>query len=141
MIRHPLTVRLILAFAALSAAGALLGAAQADPHETPATIRLIIDYSDGVEKHFTRLPWRRGMTVLDAMSLADDWPRDIDFEHRGAGATAFLTSIDDLENEGGRGRNWLFSVNAEPATRSFGVVRVDPGDVIRWDFKPGLPEE
>ena len=106
-------------------------------------VRLEIRYTDNVEKHFTRLPFREGMTVLDAMNLADDWPRGIDFQHRGRNATAFLTSIDALENEGGRGqrRNWLFSVNDEPADRSFGVVALQPGDVVRWEYRSALPEQ
>ena len=74
------------------------GAAAAD--SAPPTVRLVIDYGDGVQKHFTKLPWKEGATVLDALQGAANHRRGIEFKHRGTGATAFVTQIDDLKNEG-----------------------------------------
>jgi len=37
------------------------------------------------------------------------------------GETAFLTQIDELENEG-RGRNWIYRVNGELAKKSFAIL-------------------
>lgn len=110
---------------------------------SPAPPRLIIDYGDGVEKHFTALPCGPGATVLDLLKAAAAHPRGIDVEYRGSGETAFLTRIDDLTNEGtGRGRrNWIYYVNDKPATRSMGVQPVRPGDRIRWAFRTGAALE
>ena len=121
-----ITIVLIGAFA-----GGHLGADDAQP--TRKLVRLVVDYGDGVQKHFTELAWRDEMTVLDAMTAAGKHPRGIQFKYRGRGATAFLTEIDDLENEG-RGRNWIFSVNEKMAERSFAVVSLKPGDTILWKF-------
>jgi hypothetical protein len=102
--------------------------------EPPArTVSLAIDYGDGAERHFPRLAWRDGMTVLDLMQAAKAHPRGIAFEHRGRGATAFLLRIDDVKNEG-RGRNWLYRINGKLADRSFAVQTIHPDDQIRWEF-------
>ena len=106
---------------------------RADDAPKPPTVRLIIDYGDGVEKHFTALAWKEGMTVLDALEAAQKHPRGIKFVYRGKGATAFLTQIDELENEG-RGRNWVYRVNDELAKKSFAILTVKAGDTILWTF-------
>lgn len=106
-----------------------------------ATVRLVVDYGDGVEKHFTRIAWKPGMTVLDAMEQAKRSKRGITFDYRGRGETAFIMKIDDLKNEGG-GResgNWSFSVNDELAEKSFGIYEPKKGDVIVWKFGPFMP--
>jgi hypothetical protein len=101
------------------------------------SVRLIIDYGDGVQKHFTALPWKKDMTVLDAMSEAKAKSHGITFQHNGSGATAFLTKIDDLQNEGGAGkRNWIFWVNTNLGDKSSGVYKLDPSDVVLWKFSP-----
>jgi hypothetical protein len=100
---------------------------------SPPVVRMVIDYDDGVEKHFARIPWHEGMTVMDALDYARKHARGIQFRHRGAGATAFLTRIDDLENEG-RGRNWIFHVNGEPGDRSFAISVLKPSDTVLWKF-------
>ncbi len=99
-------------------------------------VRMVIDYGDGVEKHFTALKWSAGMTVLDAVRAAGRHPRGIEVEDRGRGETAFLMEIDGLRNQGGgaESQNWTFGVNDEPATRSFGIVALEPGDVVRWTY-------
>ncbi len=97
-------------------------------------VRVVVDYGDGVEKHFTAISWREGMTVLDAMQAAQEHPRGLKFKFRGSGATAFLTQIDDLENQG-RGGNWVYRVNGELAERSFGVYHLEAGDAVLWRFE------
>jgi hypothetical protein len=109
------------------------GPACADDAPAPQTVRLIIDYGDGVQKHFTALEWKDGMTVLDAMEEAQKHPRGMKFVHRGKGETAFLTRIDELENEG-RGRNWMYRVNGELAKKSFAILTVKAADTILWTF-------
>jgi hypothetical protein len=113
---------------------ALAEAQEASPAEAKQVVSLVIDYGDGAEKHFTALPWRKGMTVLDALDEARKHPRGIRYEHRGTGATVFVTQIDDLTNEGA-GRNWTYRVNDKPATRSCGIFELLANDAILWRFK------
>jgi hypothetical protein len=106
----------------------------ADAAEDQAeTVALIVDYGDGVQKHFPRLAWRDGMTVFDLTQAAKAHPRGIDFQYRGQGATAFLFQIDDLKNEG-RGRNWLYRINDKLADRSFALQTVRANDRVVWEF-------
>lgn len=98
-----------------------------------STVTLIVDYGDGVEKHFTQLAWKQGLTVLQVLEAAQQHPRGIKFVYRGHGETAFLTQIDDLANEG-RGRNWTYRVGGELPPRSFALCEVQPGDAILWRF-------
>jgi hypothetical protein len=120
-----------IAFAFAFSTAAWIAAAE---EERPASVRLAIDYGDGAEKHFTALGWREGMTVLDAMKAAQEHPRGIKFQFRGSGATAFLTQIDDLKNQGS-GRNWLYRLNGELAERSFAIQKVQAGDAVLWKFE------
>lgn len=97
------------------------------------TVTLVIDYGDGVQKHFVNIACKGGSTVLDVLESAKRHPRGIQFSYRGKGATAFLTQIDDLKNEG-RGNNWIFHVNGKVADRSFAVFQVKPSDKVLWKF-------
>lgn len=98
------------------------------------TVRVIIDYGDGVERHFTALPWHKKTTVLAAMQAAQAHVHGIRFEFRGQNDTALLTRIDDLSNEGS-GRNWTYRVNDQVANKSFGVFELAAGDTVLWKFK------
>jgi len=96
-------------------------------------VRLIVDYGDGVEKHFTKLPYRAGMSVGDALQLARNHRRGIQVTLRGSGSTAFLSAIDGLSNEG-NGKNWTYHVNGKMPDHSFAVHKIAAGDVILWRF-------
>ena len=131
---HRLTRR---AAAILLAAMLLVAAAAGDhAHAQSATVRLVVDYGDGVIKTITGLPWAKGSTVLDVMNAAKDRPHGISFSYTGSGASAFLTRIDDVANEGGAAtkKNWQLWVNTSYAERSFGVYEVQPLDVVFWRF-------
>lgn len=108
---------------------------QARQQSKPKIVRVVIDYGDGVEKHFTRIPWKEDLTVLDAMNAAKAWPHGIEFRYTGRGATAFLTQIDDVKNAGADGKNWLFRVNGKLAMKSFGVQALEAGDRVTWSFQ------
>jgi hypothetical protein len=110
-----------------------LAAAQPAAEELK-TVKLSVDYGDGVQKHFLSITWQRGMTVLDVMRAADRHPRGIGFQYRGKRATALLTAIDDVQNEGGRGRNWIYRVNGKLADRSFAIYELQSGDKVLWKF-------
>ena len=101
-------------------------------HAQSATVRLVVDYGDGVIKTITGLPWAKGSTVLDVMNAAKDRPHGISFSYTGSGASAFLTRIDDISNEGGAKKNWQLWVNTSYADRGFGVYEVQPLDVVFW---------
>ena len=131
---HRLTRR---AAAILLAAMLLVAAAAGDhAHAQSATVRLVVDYGDGVVKTITGLPWAKGSTVLDVMNAAKDRPHGISFSYTGSGASALLTRIDDVANEGGAAakKNWQLWVNTSYADRGFGVYEVQPLDVVFWRF-------
>jgi hypothetical protein len=112
-----------------------IAAAGERAHAQTATVRLVIDYGDGVIKTITGLPWAKGSTVLDVMNAAKDRAHGITFSYTGSGASAFLTRIDDVANEGGgTKKNWQLWVNTTYADRSFGVYEVQPLDVVFWRF-------
>jgi hypothetical protein len=111
----------------------LVGAFPLSAADSDATVRLTIDYGDGVQKVFAGIAWQEGQTVLAALESAAKHPRGIKFEHRGTGATAFVTSIDGQKNEGA-GRNWLYEVNGNPANKSCGAWTLEAGDQVLWKF-------
>lgn len=104
------------------------------PPRKPNTIALIVDYGDGVETHFSAIPWKEGMTINDALGFAAKHRHGISFKARGKGATALLHRIDDLENQGGGGLNWIFRVNGKLGDRSYAVTPLDDGDRVLWKF-------
>jgi hypothetical protein len=111
-------------------------AAPTKPAPAKTTVHLIIDYGDGVQKHFNALAHTAGMTVLDALLAAKAHPRGIKLDSTGKGETAFLNAIDDLKNQGtGKDKkNWQFFVNDKFATRSMGVATLNPADTVRLVF-------
>ena len=115
------------------AAAILVASASASAEDSPKTVRLTIDYGDGMQKVFTALPWKAELTVLGALEAASKHPRGIKFTHRGSGASAFVTGIDDLKNEG-RGRNWTYLVGDKRADKSAGVWELNAGDAVLWRF-------
>jgi len=130
--------RLTRRAAAILLAAMLLAAAAAGERARAqtATVRLVVDYGDGVIKTITGLPWAKGSTVLDVMNAAKDRPHGISFSYSGSVASAFLTRIDDIANEGGAAtkKNWQLWVNTSYADKSFGVYEVQPLDVVFWRF-------
>ena len=130
--------RLTRRAAAILLATMLLAVAAAGEraHAQSTTVRLVVDYGDGVIKTITGLPWAKGSTVLDVMNAAKERPHGISFSYTGSGASAFLTRIDDVANEGGSGakKNWQLWVNTSYAERGFGVYELQPLDVVFWRF-------
>ena len=113
----------------------------AEPPERDRTsVRMVVDYGDGVEKHF-RFSYAElvgddsKISVADVMRAADRHERGIKVVSRGASATYFVLQIDDIRNESGRGRNWIYRVNDTVGTRSAGVQDVQPGDTVLWRFE------
>ena len=124
-------------FLAFLATIALATSAIAEPpKESEAakeTVKLVIDYGDGVQKVFASVPWTKETTVFAALEAAAKHPRGIKFVHQGKGETVLVTAIDDLKNEG-RGRNWLYEVNGKLGDRSCAVMPLKAGDSVLWRF-------
>jgi hypothetical protein len=123
---------LALCLSALQLAAATRPLAAHEPQEHK-TVRLTIDYGDGVQKVFAGLAWQEKATVFSALEAAAKHPRGIKFEHRGSGATTLVTAIDGLKNEG-RGRNWLFEVNGKLGETSCALAELKAGDAVLWRF-------
>ena len=101
-----------------------------------ASLRLTIDYGDGVSKTITDLPWSKGSTVLDVMNAATARPHGITFRYTGTAGFSFMQQIDDVPNQGGGTgkKNWQLWVNTTYADRGFGVYEVQSSDVVLWRF-------
>lgn len=102
--------------------------------EVAASVRVTIDYGDGVQKVFSALPWKEKMTVFAALQAAEKHPRGIKVTHSGSSETTFVSGIDDALNEGADGNNWRYAVNDQPARYSAGVMELKAGDAVVWRF-------
>jgi hypothetical protein len=100
-------------------------------------VRLVVDYGDGAQVHFTALPWRDGMTVLDALNAAQAHPHGITFTQKGSGSGAMITKIGDLKNEGGgqNSKNWMYYLNDKAGEVGAGSQRLKPMDAVLWKFE------
>ncbi len=122
-------VRLLVAILFLS--GATVGLPAAEPK--PA-VRLVVDYGDGVQVHYTAIPWQPGMTVVDVLTAAQKHPRGLKLTQKGKGTSTLITDIGGLKNEGS-GKNWLFSVNGKQSDIGAGGYELKAGDTVLWEFK------
>lgn len=124
-------------FGLLAAAGFMLCSTGASPAaiDQEKKVRLIIDYNNGVSKHYD-LPWASGMTVLDALKAAELSKPGIVLKYKGSGGTAFVEEIDGFRNEGTgtTGKNWLYWVNDQFGDQSCGKFTLNPSDVATWRF-------
>ena len=133
--RFPSAYVLLLALACSTAV--LSRVAIADPPKEPEasqeTVKLIVDYGDGVQKVFAAIPWTKETTVFSALESASKHPRGIKFTHQGKGETVLVTAIDEQKNEG-RGKNWLYETNGKLGDRSCAVMPLKAGDSVLWRF-------
>ena len=95
------------------------------------TVRLIVDYGDGVAKTISDLAWSKGNTVLDAMKAATSRPHGISFSYTGSGASAAVTKIDDVQSQGGgAGKDFTGAVRQVWKAAPKGAA--GNGKVARW---------
>jgi hypothetical protein len=125
--------------ARLAAVLLILGGGPAIVSATAAeenTVRLTVDYGDGVAKTISDLAWSKGNTVLDAMKAATSRPHGISFSYTGSGASAVLTKIEDVQNQGGGAgkKNWQYWVNGAYGDRSFAAFELQAQDQVLWRF-------
>lgn len=111
-----------------------LAAWSPSPAATGEIVRLEIDFGNGARRVFDALPYQAGMTVADVMARARSFRPGISFKQVGEGATAFLTELEGLKNEGASGRNWQYEVAGAPGTKSFSLQSVAAGELVRWSF-------
>lgn len=97
------------------------------------SVTLEIDFHGRQENKKIQVPYSPNSTVLSILQQARD-QGDIEFVVAGAGETAFVRSIDGIENEQAAGDNWTYQVNRELAARSCGVFPLNTGDQILWRF-------
>ncbi len=109
------------------------------PSTRPAgqTVSMTIDFGNGARREFAALAYRDGMTVGDLMRQARDFRPQIRFALKGEGEMSFLTSLENVANEGGGGRNWLYSVDGKTGETSFEVCPLTPGAAVLWEFRQG----
>ena len=114
-------------------AGSLAGSAA---ESADNTVRLTVDYGDGVSKTINGLGWAKGYTVLDVMKEATGRPHGISFSFTGTGDAAMLTKIDDVASEGGGAgkKNWQYWVNGAYGDRSFATFALQAQDDVVWRF-------
>lgn len=101
--------------------------------EEQKPVLLTIDYGDGMQKRFTGIVWREGMTIADLMDQAAKHPRGIKYVKRGSGDYALLTQIDDIKN-GADDKYWTYSVNGKKGDRSYAAMPLKAGDSVLWTF-------
>ncbi len=79
-----------------------------------STVALTIDYSNGAQKHFSSLPWKKGLTILEALQASADIPPGaaITFGSDRSGHVLGLV-IDGMPPEK-TGAEWLVWVNQKP---------------------------
>jgi hypothetical protein len=105
-----------------------------DTRANAQSVQLTINFGADRSPAEVESRWHEGMTVAD---LLNSDPA-IHFASTGSKASAFLTSLGGVANEGAGGRNWTYRVNGKHADRSFAVYELRPGDQVLWTF--GAPE-
>jgi hypothetical protein len=122
--------------------------------EFNGAVALTIDYSNGVQKSFTNIPWRPEMAVDDVLQAAVGTIPGLTFQFektlvdRGGRDVGMIVSVDDVAAEQ-ENQKWLIWVNqtfngtelrrvTPESVTKFGLPRVEPGDVIVFKFSEGL---
>src|SRR5262249_51555573 len=91
------------------------GAAQAAESAERERVSLEIDFGEGRRKDLKLFNWHKGLTVAELFATTPE----VTVTQQGSGASAFLTSINGVANEGAGRENWTYSVNGQSADRSF----------------------
>jgi hypothetical protein len=122
--------------------------------EFKGAVALTIDYSNGVRKSFTSIPWRPEMAVYDVLQAAVATKPGLTFQFektfvdRGGRDVGMIVAIDDVAAEQ-ENQKWLIWVNQSfietelrrvtpESVTQFGLPSVDSGDVIVFKFSEGL---
>ncbi len=87
-----------------------------------STVALTIDYSNGAQKHFSSIPWKKGLTILGAIEASKGIPprADIRFGSDRSGHALGLV-IDEMPHGDTGASEWVVWVNAKPFQRRLGT--------------------
>jgi hypothetical protein len=96
---------------------------------------LTVDFGNGASRRWEALPFVPGMTVGALLEEARKFKPPLAFTQQGEGEQSFLTSLEGVANEGGGGRNWMYSVDGEDGHVSFAVQEIQAGDAVLWEFR------
>lgn len=99
------------------------------------TVGLTIDFGNHIRREYDALAWSADMTVGAALDAAAAAHPGLAFRQQGEGAMTFLVEFDGVANQGGGGRNWLYSVDGRHAKVSFRVCPLKPGQRVLWAFR------
>ena len=87
-----------------------------------STVALTIDYSNGAQKHFSSIPWEKGLTILGAIQASQGIPPGaaISFESDRSGHVLGLV-IDEMPQGDTGSSEWVVWVNAKPFRSRLGT--------------------
>lgn len=94
-------------------------------------VALTIDYSNGAQKHFSGIRWKKGMTILGAIEACAKIPPGAAIKY-GSDRVGHVLGlvIDGTPGKGGPASEWVVWVNAAP-------FRGRLGTETSFGFKPG----
>ena len=98
------------------------------------TVALTIDYSNGAQKHFARVPYKKGLTILGALQMCGQVPpgATITFGSDRVGHVLRLV-VDGVPPQDGPASEWVVWVNAKPFQSRLGTE-------TSFGFKPSERE-
>lgn len=87
-----------------------------------STVALTIDYSNGAQKHFSSIPWKKGLTILGAIQASEGIRpgASVQFGSDRSGHALGLV-IDDMPQGETGASNWVIWVNAKPFQNRLGT--------------------
>jgi len=151
---RPWTLPFVLV-AAIAVAGVFLAIRRGPPEDSvesrggwtpevsaPAqSVSLAIDFGNGARRDFAALPWSQGMTVGDALMMAQDFRPGVTFAQQGEGEMALLTTLDGVANDPAIGRFWMYDVDGKAGDVSFARQPLNPGQKVNWVYTNKLNGE
>ena len=99
------------------------------------SVTVEIDFAGRQVTKSTSVALPADSTVLDGL-LELRRQGELSFVFRGYGETAFVTSIDGLENGGASGDNWIYRINGQLGKVSCGVAHLNDDDRLSWRYGP-----
>ena len=80
-----------------------------------STVALTIDYSNGAQKHFSSIPWTKGLTILGAIQASERIPPGVAVRFGSDRIGHALGLVIDEMPRGDTGTSdWVVWVNAKP---------------------------
>jgi hypothetical protein len=114
-------------------------AKQTEPKPT-VSITIIGPKDFGVILPKTKVNFKDGDTVLNVL-LKVAKKKNIEVEHRGSGAMAYIEGIDNIyEFDYGPKSGWNFKLNGTTISKSSGIINVKKDDVIEWVYSEDFTE-